>query len=424
MFTFKTITKNGSILGRIPHKSSSSSLSNMSSNDATDYYSSGSESAGSTTYYGRSPRAAPRASPRTSPRAAPSSSRSSSSRSGSSRSSSSREEPPARTTTTTTTTSTSGTRVRVNMSVAIAEYRSHTMQPPRLVRENARLHDETRSSSRTARESSGSDSSAARPRYLTTSRRSQETVPLAASPRRRNPADFSDSDSSPASSWSSSGPDGELAKLAPVVRDLVESSRRSGRGSHDDRHSRLAAAPAEGESFFPNPKVTFLLDSPQNLRCQICMSTPLALAKNADRAGEQAPAILPCGHVACFSCMYAWLDEHPSCPFCRMDMTHKGCGHAVEPRILSPDQMLTLARTIPEGGCIGPECQDCRLESLHALALAQWKALAKSVRDARHADQERSSDATRAALKKAVDAFENAPSHSTADLSAKFCSTW
>ena len=406
MFSFKTITKNGSILGRIPHKSSSSSLNMSNSNsDITDYYLSGSDdSAGSNTYTsGRSPRAAP---PRSS---------SSSSREGSIRTTT--------TTTTTTTTSSSGGRIRSGLSVAIAEYRSHTIPPPRFVREDASLGEDTRSS-RPIRDSGRGEAAAPRSRFLSTRR----ARPNAPSPRRRNPADFSDSDSSFASSWSSRGSSaGERSQLAPVARDFLESSRRAQsspeQGGKDSKQPVVGAA-VEGESFFPNPKVTFLIDEPRNLTCQICLVEPLSMAERADRAGEKAPVILPCGHVACAGCMDSWLGEHHSCPFCRLAMVHEACGHAVQPRVVAHDTLLALPRTTAEGGRVGTRCRDCKVEVLRADALAQWKGLARDLRAARAADQERSTPETRAALKLAEKAFETAPSRSSAELSARVGASW
>lgn len=434
MFSYNTVSsKNGSILGRIPFKRSSSSGSSSSSSPplpspssaaimsahetAVDYSSSSSsgeaagESAGSGSsrqYYERSPRAAPRGS---SHRAVPTTTIINSS----SRSSREREEPPTQNRARPIT---STTRVRVNMTVEIAKYRARTMQPPRLARENARLREEPRDSGSSRR---GSADTRAR------------VAPSSAASRRRNPADFSDS-SSGSSSWSSSSPSHNSAAkrshLAPVTQDFLEWSRErrqsptQSKRSDDGGSSVLGHEVAEGESFFPNPKVAFLIDEPRTLQCQICLVTPLVMAGTAKQAGESAPAILPCGHVACTGCIVAWLETQESCPFCREEMKHSGCGHAVQARIIAEDTVLTLPRTIAQGGRVGSRCHDCRVDALRGEALDRWKLLAEDLKDARRADREKSSEKTRAALRRAEEAFELAPSRSTAEIEASVAADW
>lgn len=382
---------------------------------------------------------------------------------------------------------------RPYMTEAIAGYRSHTMQPPRYAREPAqnreqhretrepRGHRELRAVHRETRELSSDSSSSPqlppqRPRYLSTRPPSRDFPPSSSSSsswsesgppsRRRNPADFS-SDSSPSGSpvSRSSAPSSsssssrsrsrsaqgvvapEHSHLAPVTRDFLRekrarSSRDSGRGRNNDGDRRLEAV--EGESFFPTPKVTFLIDEPRGLKCQICLTTTLEMAESAAEAEAEAeahastdagadaegktsaPAILPCGHVACGPCMAQWLAAHRSCPFCRQEMRHAGCGHAVAPRPVAHDTVHALPRTTAEGGSVGHRCPDCRVGDLRADALRRWQGLADDLRRARRAADERGPgdrDAA-AALKRAEKAFEAAPSRAMMDKVSRADASW
>ncbi|RYP80411.1 hypothetical protein DL770_006216 [Monosporascus sp. CRB-9-2] len=413
----KIITKNGSILGRVAYKTTM--------NDNPDYSSSSGmgSTRGSSADPGLSPQAAPDALTQYPSR---------------------EERVPV----------SQPTRARVDQSEAIAEYRAHTVlstrssraalpptpppTPPsmqyREPRETREPRSETRElpirprdrqesrQTREARESNRDTPGSTQQRYLTTRRSSREPLNASSpSPPRRNPADFSDSDSSRSSSWSSrpTGSPPKTSHLGSMARDFLESSRRARL-----RHGGGKLSTAEGESFFPTPKITFLIDEPEGLKCQICLTTPLEMAESSQRPNERTPVILPCGHAGCGDCMHTWLTAHHSCPFCRMDMHHKGCGHAVEPRVIAHDTIHSLPRTTAEGGSVGHKCPDCKIGELQAAALKNWKNLARDLRAARARAREHGTDEAVKALKKAEKAFEMAPSRAVLDKVTLVDTSW
>ncbi|ETS85159.1 hypothetical protein PFICI_03184 [Pestalotiopsis fici W106-1] len=114
------------------------------------------------------------------------------------------------------------------------------------------------------------------------------------------------------------------------------------------------------DNFFPNPKITFFMDRPTNLVCSVCQETPLKMSTSPHTlACENDSVISPCGHVFCRGCLDTWIDAHQSCPLCRFELTRK-CGHAIEPRVIAKDTILSLPPTLPEGGKVAPTCWDCR----------------------------------------------------------------
>ncbi|RYP37216.1 hypothetical protein DL767_003035 [Monosporascus sp. MG133] len=413
----KIITKNGSIVGRVAYKTTMNDGPDSSS-------SSGMGSArGSSADPGLSPQAAPDALPQYTSR---------------------EERVPV----------SQPTRSRVDQSEAIAEYRAHTVlstrssraalpptpppTPPSMQYREPRETRERRSEARErptrprdrqeshqtreARESNRGTPGSTQQRNLTTRRSSRES-PNVSSPSapRRNPADFTDSDSSRSSSWSSHPPGSppKTSLLGSMARDFLESSRRTRSRDGDGKLST-----AEGESFFPTPKVTFLIDEPEGLKCQICLTTPLEMAESSQRPNERTPVILPCGHAGCGDCMHTWLSAHHSCPFCRRDMHHKGCGHAVEPRVIAQDTIHSLPRTTAEGGSVGHKCPDCKIGELQAAALKNWKDLARDLRAARARAREHGTDESVKAMKKAEKAFEMAPSRVVLDKVTRVDTSW
>ncbi|RYP66349.1 hypothetical protein DL771_007855 [Monosporascus sp. 5C6A] len=413
----KIITKNGSILGRVAYKTTMNDDSGSSSSRSMG------SAQGSSADPGPSPQAAPDALPQHTFRV---------------------ERVPA----------SPPTRPRVDQSEAIAQYRAHTVlstrssratlpptpppTPPsmqhREPRETLEPRSETRElpirprdrqeshQTREARESNRGTPGSTQRRYLTTPRSSRESLNVSSpSPPRRNPADFSDSDSSRSSSWSSrqTGPPPKTSHLGSMARDFLESSRRARL-----RHGEGKLSTAEGESFFPTPKITFLIDEPEGLKCQICLTTPLEMAESSQRPNERTPVILPCGHAGCGNCVHTWLTAHHSCPFCRRDMHHKGCGHAVEPRIIAQDTIHSLPRTTAEGGSVGHKCPDCKIEELQAATLKNWKDLARDLRAARARAREHGTDEAVKAMKQAEKDFEMAPSRAVLDKVARVDTSW
>ncbi|KAI3323633.1 hypothetical protein HD806DRAFT_544342 [Xylariaceae sp. AK1471] len=66
--------------------------------------------------------------------------------------------------------------------------------------------------------------------------------------------------------------------------------------------------------------------------CSICCGE-LAVAKPSGDFNPAPFAVLACGHVFGHSCIFQWFEERLSCPKCRKEMVHPGCGH--EPALLA-----------------------------------------------------------------------------------------
>ena len=130
------------------------------------------------------------------------------------------------------------------------------------------------------------------------------------------------------------------------------------------------------ESYFPCPKIAFLVMDTNDLTCGICLESGMRIRSiNCDaKYSDHAPAILPCGHVAGLSCLERWLDEHGSCPFCREELLHELCLHSVEPQSLYYETIHGLPKTLPEGGRIADQCEDCSLRSAQGCARLVWSA--------------------------------------------------
>lgn len=80
------------------------------------------------------------------------------------------------------------------------------------------------------------------------------------------------------------------------------------------------------ESFFPFPKITFLIDRPPKLECQICRQAYCKIKSDTELVDDTTFSMMPCGHVACSRCLDKWLRRHDSCPFCRSCLKYPGCG--------------------------------------------------------------------------------------------------
>ncbi|KAI0129076.1 hypothetical protein BJ170DRAFT_594894 [Xylariales sp. AK1849] len=168
---------------------------------------------------------------------------------------------------------------------------------------------------------------------------------------------------------------------------------------------------ADNESFFPHPKVTFMIDRPENVKCSICTETPLKLTSSSTQTDEDVVMMLPCGHSACAYCMKAWLQEHNSCPFCRVEHIHEGCGHAVEPKSLVYETIMSLPPTTAAGGKVGRNCAECH-DKLRLTDLPkQLQSLASKFQRARAAAHEAKLEVARsgsAAAKNAKEALVKA----------------
>jgi PHD/YefM family antitoxin component YafN of YafNO toxin-antitoxin module len=127
------------------------------------------------------------------------------------------------------------------------------------------------------------------------------------------------------------------------------------------------------ESFFPFPKVTFLIDQPIELKCQICHQASCQIKSDAESPDESTFSLMPCGHAACLQCLEGWFEYQGTCPFCRVDLIYPGCGHRVPVRPLTREGLHLLPRTLPDQGRIPNFCAQCLKETLLSQAEEKLK---------------------------------------------------
>lgn len=137
------------------------------------------------------------------------------------------------------------------------------------------------------------------------------------------------------------------------------------------------------ESFFPFPKITFLIDEPPKLECQICRQAHCEIKSDTELVDETTFSMMPCGHAACSLCLDKWLRRHGSCPFCRSCLKYPGCGHSVPARLLTKEGLHLLPRTLPDRGWIPHLCARCLRESLLSQAESRFRQATQEFRDAR-----------------------------------------
>ncbi|KAK5624937.1 hypothetical protein RRF57_000653 [Xylaria bambusicola] len=193
------------------------------------------------------------------------------------------------------------------------------------------------------------------------------------------------------------------AHLKYLVRAFLKQTRAASPASD------TAGKSANSESFVPSPKITFLIDKPSNLICQICQQTPLKLAITADGPGPSMAAILPCGHVACHGCFKMWFANHDSCPFCRATMVHIGCGHQVKPRLLAQDTIHSIPATLSKSGKIGTACFTCVQRNRREISVERWIKLGEEFMAARQEADVLGTDEAMENMRKAQKAFERIP---------------
>ncbi|KAI2623068.1 hypothetical protein GGS26DRAFT_593915 [Hypomontagnella submonticulosa] len=176
------------------------------------------------------------------------------------------------------------------------------------------------------------------------------------------------------------GPQDDHSEDISSTRSLVATFLRNWRKDFNDG-TRIEIK--EDETFFPTPLASFLIDQPEKLVCQICYSTELRMAPTSANSRKTAPAILPCGHIACATCLEASLSHRGECPFCREDVVHRRCGHSVKPILISYETITTVPRTFPEGGKMDGLCKACRDQERLAAAIRKWKSRAGDIKYAR-----------------------------------------
>ncbi|KAK1674790.1 hypothetical protein BDP55DRAFT_632854 [Colletotrichum godetiae] len=155
-----------------------------------------------------------------------------------------------------------------------------------------------------------------------------------------------------------------------------------------------------GRCLLPSPKITFLIDKPGDLVCQICHHSQLALRNEAEARGlyvelwDSVPAMLPCGHVA--GTVFGDLaPDYESCPFCRQELVHSKCGHQVQPRHLFSQNVAFTPNSIPHGGSIPELCYAYYKAALWVSADVRYRACKRRFEQARsrHLASESQADA-------------------------------
>ncbi|KAH7198143.1 uncharacterized protein B0J16DRAFT_35197 [Fusarium flagelliforme] len=137
------------------------------------------------------------------------------------------------------------------------------------------------------------------------------------------------------------------------------------------------------ESFVPFPKVTFLIDEPIGLECQICRQVSCQIKSDAEPLDETNFSLMPCGHTACSRCLKKWFKTQDTCPFCRVDLVYPGCGHAIPTRSLTREGLHLLPRTLPDQGWIPSLCAHCLKEKLLTQAEKKFRQATQDFRAAR-----------------------------------------
>ncbi|KAI0100889.1 hypothetical protein GGR51DRAFT_341570 [Nemania sp. FL0031] len=207
------------------------------------------------------------------------------------------------------------------------------------------------------------------------------------------------------------------------LKYLVRGFLRQVHGTASATNDRKKKLPNK-ECFIPSPKITFLIDKPDNLVCQICRQARLKLAVTAENPEPETTTILPCGHIACYACINHWFERHASCPFCRVGLTHKRCGHKVRPRLLAQDTIHTLPETLANQGKIGDKCFKCAEKERREMSIERWTELADEFKRARREAERLGTDEAIQKMRKARKAFEQLPEDDFWILSRMTCHRW
>ncbi|KAK1635182.1 hypothetical protein BDP81DRAFT_462229 [Colletotrichum phormii] len=173
-----------------------------------------------------------------------------------------------------------------------------------------------------------------------------------------------------------------------TVRRRYLTTRRSKKRENDES-SWLKDTFLPCVSDWLRPHITFLIDKPGDLVCQICHHSQLALRSEAEARGlyvelwDSVPAMLPCGHVAGAQCLEIWLWDNKSCPFCRQKLVHSECGHQVQPRHLFSQNVAFTPNSIPDGGSIPELCYTCYKAALWVSANFRYRTCKRRFEQAR-----------------------------------------
>lgn len=138
------------------------------------------------------------------------------------------------------------------------------------------------------------------------------------------------------------------------------------------------------ESFFPFARISFLIDKPATLVCQICRESRCRVQSenvSPENDDDSIFAILPCGHVAGSRCLRTWLRDHENCPFCRISLRHADCGHRIDLHPLTTESLYFLPRTLADGGRIAENCADCMRRKMLARSRVMLADISKEFED-------------------------------------------
>lgn len=120
----------------------------------------------------------------------------------------------------------------------------------------------------------------------------------------------------------------------------------------------------DNESFIPLPKLTFLVDRPDNLTCRLCLVSELRVSMEDLEVTDRTPAIMPCGHIAGALCLHEAIESmdlgHWACPFCRYPLTYVQCEHRLPEKVLTAETIRSVPATLPNGGVVPELCPECR----------------------------------------------------------------
>lgn len=185
---------------------------------------------------------------------------------------------------------------------------------------------------------------------------------------------------------------GSAGSSSPVPRPRSPPSRPQApkRQPLDAAWANPAYSYSPAECFLPHPKITFLVDRPRGLVCQICKVSSLSVRSERDAGlldDDCTPAVLPCGHVAGARCLEEWFrsgaGSRRDCPFCRKRLTYAACGHRVHERRVTQESVHLLPKTLPAGGCLPDRCAECTKRVLKKAAERRYDDTNREFMEAR-----------------------------------------
>ncbi|KAH6654666.1 hypothetical protein BKA67DRAFT_677185 [Truncatella angustata] len=237
---------------------------------------------------------------------------------------------------------------------AVEQYRAPAVGPPRTTRAQLHRQEEMprRQRTRSSRASSSSSNSSG---SSSSSSRSSSSSSSSSSNR---------SSRGPSHAGGACIPPRHALDIESLMQSLDELWLPDPAVSIDDDHECVPAYD-DRENCFKDPKVTFLIDRPQNITCCLCYETKLQMKPSADSPRSDADTvILPCSHAFCRGCLDRWVEDHQSCPSCRLRLV-RDCGHAIEPRVIARDTIMALPpvldTTVDQGRHISRRCWTCRV---------------------------------------------------------------